>query len=147
MKNKYLIAIMIALLAWFITLSVVSAQDELTLEDLAEGLNAALQSIGLLAERVTTIEKRFEGPGAIVLEENRCVLGLDDHLQDSTVIKFKDQYDEWLDVDDVSVVAVQYSLELDHVSIIYEEWYSDRFVIEEWSKCEFIGSSDWWEED
>jgi len=140
MKKMHVAGLIAVLLALLVGVSMAYAQDEeLTLEGLAE------TGAGLVG-RIEAIEGLFDGPGAIELEDNRCVLGVGEHLQDATVIKYKDTYDEWLIVEFLNIVAVQHSSESGNVSILYEDW-DERFVIEEWSGCEFVGSSDWWEEE
>ncbi len=123
------------------------AQDELTLESLAEQVAEIVGQVADLAERVATIEDIWTGPGPIVLEDGDCVIGFNESLQDETVIKFKDTYDEWLDVDDVNIVQVMYLPKSGNIAVVHEEFWDDRYVIESWNGCEFIGSSDWWEEE
>lgn len=126
---------------------VLLAQDELTLQGLAEVIADVVEEVAHLAERVATIEAIWTGPGPIILEDGDCAIGLDNSLQDETVIKFKDTYDEWLDVDSMDIVQVLYLPETGHIAVVYEEFWADKYVIENWDGCEFLGSSDWWEED
>ena len=141
--KKYLI--IIAVLALLVP-GALLAQDELTLEGLAETVADVVEQVANLTERVTTIEEIWTGPGPIVLEDGDCVIGLNESLQDETVIKFKDTYDEWLDLDSVDVVQVMYLPETGNIAVVYEEYWDDKYVIESWNGCEFLGSSDWWEE-
>ena len=139
--------IWIVVLALFVPAGVVLAQDELTLESLAEQVAGVVEQVADLAERVAAIEDIWTGLGPIILEDGNCVIGLNDTLQDETVIKFKDTYDEWLDVEDVSIVQVMYLPGTGNIAVIYEEFWDDRYVIESWNSCEFLGSTAWWEED
>ena len=139
MKNKYLIAVMIALLAWFIALSVVSAQDELTLEDLAEGLNVAMQSIGLLAERVTALEGKLM---PVTTENGVCIQHSAGQLQRETATKFFDKYEENVG-SLIHLRGVHYDTENGLTIFYFNEGFSNRTVTETWRSCEFIGSSDW----
>ena len=106
-----------------------------------------MEQVADLAERVATIEEIWTGPGPIILEDGDCVIGLNDSLQDETVIKYKNTYDEWLEVDSVNIVQVIYLPESGNIAVVHEAFWDDRYVIESWDGCEFLGSSDWWEED
>ena len=125
------------------------AQDEITLESLSEQVAEVVEQVADLAERVATIEEIWTGPGPIVLEDGDCAIGLNKSLQDETVIKFKDTYDEWLTVDGVRISQIMYLPESGNIAVVYEEYWDrpSTFVIESWNGCEFLGSSDWWEED
>lgn len=138
--------IIIALLAVLVP-GVLLAQDELTLEGLAGQVAELVENVADLAKRVATIEAVWTGPGSISLQDGDCVIALDDSLQDETVLKFKERYDEWLDVDSVDIVQVHYLSETGHIAVVHEEFWEDKYVIETWDGCEFLGSSDWWEED
>lgn len=131
----------IAVLALLVP-SVLLAQDALTLEGLAKQVTD-------LAERIAIIEEIWMGPGPIVLEDGDCTIGLNKSLQDETVIKFKDTYDEWLTVDGVRISQIMYLPESGNIAVVYEEYWDrpSTYVIESWNGCEFLGSSDWWEED
>ena len=142
--KRYLIIIVVLT---FLVPGVLLAQDELTLEGLAEQVTEVVEQVADLAERIATIEEIWTGPGPIILEEGDCVIGLNESLQDETVIKFKETYDEWLDVDDVSIVQVMYLPESGNTAVVYEEYWEDKYVIEVWNGCEFLESSDWWQDE
>lgn len=118
------------------------AQDELTLEGLAE-------KVAGLVERVEAIEELFDGPGAIPFRDDvACITGQNGMLQDETVLKYKEQYEQWPDMDEIGIVAVVYNKEDDYIAINYSSslWgFEEKRVVERWVDCEFIGSGEWWE--
>lgn len=137
----------IVVLALFGPTGVLLAQGDLTLESLAETVSTLTETVTGLSARVETIEALFAGPGAIELDEALCEIGAVASLQDATVLKYKEKWDKWPDMDEIFVISVLYSSESNHVFIVYESGYfEERFVTEKWDGCEFVGSSDWWEE-
>ena len=89
----------------------------------------------------------WEGPGATLLDDERCRIGGRSHSherQDETVLKHKVTYDMWPNIGNFSVVEIIWMANLERTGIVYEDYYKDRYVVEIWGGCEFIGSSDWW---
>ena len=118
------------------------AQDEdLTLSSLADQLAA-------LTTRVTALESIWEGPGVwkdpnteIEIYDDQCIIGLSDKMQNETILKFLEKYDDLpyrIEIDQVVIDPASNS-----VSLVIEEWNSSRYVVERWDGCEFVGSSDW----
>lgn len=128
---------------------VLLAQDEITLEGLAEQVTEVVEQVTDLAERIELIESLWKGPGSTDLGDDLCLISLRDTLQDETVMKYKAQYDEWLDPQSTWFVGVTYAKDTGHILITYADdlWGDANKVIEEWNGCEFVGSSDWWEEE
>ena len=62
---------------------------------------------------------------------------------------YKEKFGEWLAVDEVSLREDRHLQDRGHTLIVYGVRYASlarKFVAEEWDCCEFVGSSDWWEE-
>lgn len=124
------------------------AQDEITLEGLAEQLAEVVEQVADLAERVATIEEIWTGPGSRELTDVACIIGENTILQDESVLKYKDQYEEWVNVEEVTIKGVVYNKETGYIVITYADtpWgFDDKRVAESWDGCEFVISSDWWE--
>lgn len=142
--------IIIAVLALLVP-GALLAQDELTLEGLAETVAGLTETVTGLVERIEAVEELFDGPGAIPFDDDiACITAQNGILQDETVLKYKAQYDEWPDLDEVIIVAVVYNNEFDYTVVNYSSsrWGLDeKRVVERWDKCEFAGSGDWWELD
>lgn len=138
--RKVLFAIMIVLL---VVPAVVLAQEaEMTMEDLAG-------RIADLTERLERVELLFHGPGAIEVDGG-CVIGMPDHLQDETVLKYKEKFDEWLDTNSIWPVEIRNDTKTGNTTIVYTDdigMFADYQVEESWSGCEFLGSTDWYEID
>ena len=130
------------------------AQDGLTLEGLAEQVTALVgrvdavgEGVKALTERVEAVESRWEGPGAVLLDDERCMIGARPYtrdLQNETVLRYRDTYDEWPEMGDIWVAEIIWTGDLERIGIVYEDYREDRYVMEIWEGCEFIGSSDWW---
>ena len=156
MKRITRITVAVALFA--LLPAVLLAQDELTLENLAEtvaGLTERIDAVEVLitgpdslSDRVATIEALFTGPGSTAVPNStECITGERRSLQDESVIKHKEKYDEWADPEDAWIVEVRYDVESETVKIKYElGLFEDKFVVETWDGCEFLHSSEWWEE-
>lgn len=138
--------IIIAVFAAVITPSILLAQDELTLESLSDRIEAVIEALQNHDSRLQRIEEIWSGPGALEMFDNGCTISSAGNLQDETVLKYKEKWDEWVVVERVEVAGVLYSTDSDRVGILYQVGYPRRWVTEAWSECEFIESSDWWEE-
>ena len=126
------------------------AQDELTLESLSTRIDD-------LEDRLGALEVLFSEDGAVERYENGCLIGVEKFtaddldvqaVRDETVLKYKEQYGDWLDLNDVQIISILYNTDTRAIGIMYRSGWSDSgpFVVEEWSECEFVKSSDWWEE-
>lgn len=124
-------------------------EDDVSVEGLADGLSTLTETVTGLVSRVERIESLWSGPGAIDVEGG-CVIGMPDHLQDETVLKYKEQFDEWLDTDSVWPVEIKHEPDTGHTVIVYADdigMFADYLVAESWSGCDFVGSTDWYESD
>ena len=138
--------ILLIVVAAIITPTILFAQDELTLESLSTRIAALTEALNDHATRLQRIEELWSGPGALEMFDNGCTISSAGDLQNETVLKYKEKWDEWVVVERVEVAGVLYSTENDRVGILYQVGYPRRWVTETWSGCEFIESSDWWEE-
>lgn len=130
------------------------AQDELTLEGLAkqvtalvERVDAVGESVTAMTERVEMIESMWEGPGALIIDEERCRTGGNPRthgLQDETVLRYKDTYDEWPEMVDIRVAEIVWMADHKRTGIVYVDYAKNRYFMEIWEGCHFVGSSDWW---
>ena len=142
-RMKYLIGIVIVVLSLSLP-NLLLAQSELTLESLAEQLVA-------LTARIERIETLWDGPGAADVDGTTCQIGRRNHVQDETVVRYKEQFDVWLDPKEIWFSEIRYSRGNGRTIIVYADdvpsgYYDEKYVSEEWDGCEFMGSSDWWEE-
>ena len=138
--------ILLAILAAIITPTILFAQDGLTLESLSDRIESIVEALDDHNSRLQRIENIWSGPGALEMFDNGCTISSAGNLQDETVLKYKEKWDEWVVVERVEVAGVLYSTDNDRVGILYQVGYPRRWVTETWSECEFIESSDWWEE-
>ncbi len=140
MKFK-LIAVCLAglVVLWVSIPGLLLAQDE-------NGLAGLAAQVRDLAERVAFLEAIWSGPGALDLGNGLCEIAFHGTAQDSTVLKYKETFDDWPDMDYLQIAGVAYVQETGEVLIRYEHLYDDQFVVERWQACEFLESSDWWEE-
>ncbi len=135
------IVIVIAVMT-VLTPSALWASDEISLEELAE-------TVADLVTRVERIEAIWAGPGAIEVDGG-CLIGMQDGLQDETVLKYKEQFDEWVDTDDIWPVQIKQEAETGYTVIVYADgigMFSAYLVDEVWDGCDFVGSSEWREND
>ena len=157
MKNKLVIVSLIVVVALCAAMPVL-AQDELTLEGLSEQLSALVDSVTTLTERtdmvtarLDTIEGRWINPEPVSLVDGGCLVGSSGGMHDSSVLKYKEMFDEWPDTDQMDVVGVAFVASEDgsdsRTFIQYELPRPDQFIIEIWDGCEFLRSSDWWQGD
>lgn len=142
--NRKTALIIIATLA-ILAPTLLLAQDDITLQSLSDRIDALTTTVTDLTTRLEAAESVWEGPGAIENSDGSCQIGMDEHVQDQTVMKYKEQYDEWLDTNDIWFRHIVYDPESGHILVTYADdiWDGSREVTEEWNGCEFIGSSDW----
>ena len=146
MKNKLVVVALVGLTALCLSVPVL-AQDALSLESLSEKLQALTDKVTALTERMDSIEALWINSEPVVLLDGSCILGTQGGLQDSTVLKYKEEFDAWPDVDEISVKGVNYNPETDIIGIQYGSVWEDHMVIEFWQGCEFLESTDWWDGD
>jgi hypothetical protein len=127
---------------------IVMADEDLTLEGLVDLLASLAGRVEALESSVEALESIYEGPGSIVISDGECAIGFIGGLQDETVLKYKEEYDEWPDVGDVDVYTVVFDSNSNRIGVVYEDYWKspERYVKEIWDGCDFVGSTDWWEE-
>ncbi len=140
MKGKKLVVVSLACLAalWLVVPGLLLAQGDVSLEGLAERLQA-------LTERVDAIEALWIDSEPLVMADGTCITGSDGGVQDATVLKYKTAFDEWPNTDNIRIFAVAHDPETGIVGLQYEALYNHEFVIEFWQGCEFLDSTNWWE--
>ena len=127
--------------------AVLWGQGEVTLDGLADDLSALTETVTALVTRVERIESIWDGPGSTEIGDDVCLLSERGTMQDETVLKYKEKYDKWLDLKFSMMQQVRYSADTGHILIVYADGpFASKLVIEEWNGCEFVESSDWWEE-
>ncbi len=136
--KRYMAATFLATIVTVLLTSaaVVWAQDEeLTLAGVAEQLNA-------LVDRVTTIEERLE---PVTTTDGVCVQYSHNQLQRETITKYLNAFEE--DVGSlVTLKSVRYSTDSGLTTYHFEEAFTDRSVTETWNGCEFVDTGEWVEE-
>lgn len=135
MKRTIIIVVLLALLIP----GVLAAQDEITLESLAETVTA-------LTERVDTLESVLIGPGAIELADGACQIAGDGGIQNETVIEWQTQRGEWPNVDQMRVASVVLN-EDGTMTVAYVFSFTQEHIEEIWQDCEFVSTGDWYEID
>lgn len=134
MKRNLIIVAVLAL----IVPGVLLAQDELTLEGLAE-------TVAGLVERIEAVESILSGPGAIAVDGG-CQIAGDGGAQNETVVKWQELRGEWPNVDQMRVSSV--TLNEDGTTlVVYQESFTNEYIEELWNACEFSGTGDWYELD
>ena len=144
MKNKLVIVSLLVMVALCAAVPVL-AQDELTLESLAEQLQALTDKVTALTERVDSIEALWDNSETAILLDGSCIVGSRGGVQDSTVLSYKKTFDEWPETDKFRVAGVSYNPETGVIGIQYTEIYESQTIIEFWQGCEFVEGTDWWE--
>ena len=138
-RVKFVVASLACLASlWLVVPGLLLAQGELSLEGLAERMQA-------LMDRVDAIEALWVNSEPLVMADGSCVIGYEGGPHDATVLKFKSAFDEWPNTDNIRVFAVAVDPETGTVSLQYETLYDNQFVIEMWQGCEFLGTTDWWQ--
>ena len=149
-RLKYLFILSIVAILAFMPLAL-QAQDDLTLENLAEQLAALL-------DRVTALESEI-----VLTGDGLCVIGNRETIQAQTATKYLEEFDELPgNAKNIRIEGVTYEPGVDIVGIRYREELSldpfsmartmdsmqdePRRVIEYWEGCQYAGSSDWWGE-
>ena len=112
------------------------AQDELTLESLAETVTA-------LTERVAAVEAKLE---PVTTADGVCIQYSNGQLQRETVTKYLDAFEENVG-SLVSLKAVHHDGENGLTIYHFEEAFTDRSVTETWRACEFLDVGEWVEEE
>ncbi len=138
------------------------AQDELTLESLQNlitaldaRLSAIEEQLGTIQVQVKDLEDTLVKEEPVPMTDDGCQIHLNPRvaearglkgIRDEAVLKYKEQFDEWLDIGiELELYSVVHDEESGHTFITYDVccW---RFLTETWKGCAFVESSDWWEE-
>ena len=124
------------------------AQDELTLESLAETVNT-------LTERVDAIEELFADPwkpSVIHTDDGICQSELHashewsdrlyERIHQETADAYRAEFGVSMDPADVDLASLSFASE---GTKVYLEYVADGggTVVEEWANCEYLGHSDW----
>lgn len=151
MKNKLVVVALVCLTALCLSVPVL-AQGELSLEGLAEQLQALTDKVTALTERTDSITERMDSIEALwvnsepaILLDDSCVIGAGGEMQDSSVLSYKETFDEWPDTGSFTVQGVNYNPETGLIGIQYGGIFSNNAIVEFWQGCEYIDSTDWWE--
>ena len=134
MKHIVRITIVVALFA--LLPAALLAQDELTLEGLAEQITA-------LTDRVTAVEAKLE---PLTTDGGVCVQYAKGQLQRETITKYLDAFEENVG-SLVSLKAVHHDTENGITIYHFDEGFTDRSVTETWRGCEFLDVGEWEEEE
>ncbi len=140
------IAPMIIILLLALVPAVLLAQDDITLESLAETLTALTGRVDGLQERIEFIESMWIGPGAIELEDGSCRVAGDGNMQNETLLKYKDTYGEWGPAEQMRVASIDLGTE-GRMVITYAYSLTYERIEEVWNGCEFVSSGSWYSLD
>ena len=140
MKTVKLMVVSLVCLAalWFVVPGLLMAQEELSLDVLAE-------QVQTLTERMDALESLWIESEPSVRSTGECIVGSEGGMHDSTVMKYRNEFEEWPDVDYIKIKGVSYNPDTGDIAIQYEESIGDDFIIELWRDCEFLESTDWWD--
>jgi len=121
------------------------AQDELTLEGLAENLAS-------MEDRLAGLEAIFANPWSpdvVYTDDGVChsplhfttssILG--GEVRQETADAYRATYGASIAPSDVYLRGISFEVEGDHVYLKYGK--GNRVVVEKWAHCEFLGHSDW----
>jgi len=126
------------------------AQEELTLESLAEGLAG-------LVTRVEAIEGLFANPWSpeiVYTDDGICQsplhaevdnmfgrIPMEETIHQKTADAYRAQFGTSVDPARARLMSLRFSVDSSEVYIAYE--LSDKYVVETWAHCEFLGHSEW----
>ena len=146
MKIKLAIVSLVCLTALCLSVPAL-AQEDLSLVGLSEQLQALTDKVTALTERIDSIEALWINSTPTVLLDGSCLVGSKGGMQDSSVLSYKETFDEWPNTNDFQVAGVNYNPETGIIGVQYEELFTDQSIIEFWQGCEFLENTDWWEAD
>ena len=133
------------------------AQDELTLEGLAETVATLTETVTGLSARVDTIEGVFADPWSpevIHTDDGVCQNplqargrygGIQEEVHQETADAYRSSYGASIDPDDVDLRSISFAVDSSHVYLEYTK--DSRKVVEKWEHCEFLGHSEWSEDE
>ena len=151
MKNylKHFI-IGIVVLALFVPAGALLAQDELTLEGLAETVAKLTETVTRLSARVDTIEGVFADPWSpevIYTDDGVCqnplqarsrYSGILADVHQETADAYRSSFGVSIDPTSVRLQSISFEKDSSHVYLEYSK--DSRKVVEKWAHCEFLGS-------
>lgn len=135
--KRIILNVALVVLLFSIAPAVLFAQDELTLESLAE-------AVGELYERVAMIEEKI---APVTANDGSCVQYATRLLQRETVTNYLDTFGENLDPNRMNLQAIRYDAENGLTIYYFNELFDKRSVTETWRGCEFLDVGEWEEED
>ena len=97
------------------------AKEELTLEGLADDVTALAEKYSEVIARVEIIESIWDAPGSIEVADNVCLLSERGNVQDETVLKYKENYDKWLDLNFSMMHRIRFSGDTGYIHIVYTD--------------------------
>lgn len=160
--NRKTVILLITLIA-ILAPTLIFAQDELTLESLNARLEAIEAKMGDLTpglgERVQAIEALFADPWSpdVIYKddgicqsplhaiESRYASILTGELHQETADAYRSSYGVSVDPTDVYLQSISFEEEGNAVYLEYLK--DDRKVVEKWAHCEYLGHSEWTDDD
>lgn len=161
MKRRIIILIVVACAV--LVPSFIFAQGDLSLEGLNDRLEALEEKMTNLtpglAERVQALESLFTDPWSpevVYTDDGVCQNPLHSkqqygrsirgEIRQETADAYRAAYGVSIDPDDdVYLSGISFGVDSNHVYLEYIR--DDRFVVEQWAHCEFLGHSEWTEVD
>ena len=137
MRHRFKYAAAVLVVVSFLAVpGIILAQDDLTLESLADLVNT-------LTGRVDSIEQKLT-PGAIVDDDGNCRLALVDRLHPTSLVSYLEKYPDAETPDSADLLNV-YIVVGTGVAVTFQTRQSSNYVrvTEYWNGCEFSHSSEW----
>ena len=132
------VAVILLAIAVVVPAAIALGQDEeLTLSGLAEQVTA-------LVGRVDAIEAQL---APLTTADGICIQYTSGQIQRETTTKYFDAFDENLIASNVTLRAIRHDTEAGVSIYHFEQYFKKQTVTEAWRGCEFVGSSDWVQED
>ena len=152
--------IIISLLALLIP-GALLAQDELTLESLSEALTALAETVSSLDERVAALESLTADPWSpevLYTDDGICQSPLHGSgeygwsivsaIHQATADTYRAAYGASLDTsNEITLLSISFAVDGNKVYLEYKHESSDRVVVETWANCEYLGHSDWQDQE
>ena len=147
----------IVVLALLVPAGALLAQDELTLEGLAETVATLTQTVTGLSARVDTIEGLFTDPWSpevIYTDDGVCQNplqargrygGINADVHQETADAYRVSFGVSIDPTTVYLQSISFEEDSSHVYLEYTK--DSRKVVEKWAHCEFLGHSEWSEDE
>ena len=132
MINRIL-AIVLATVLLILSVSHLSAQEDISLESLVESFAALVTRVEALEDRLN-----FTGPGK---QSGECLIATDESIDRDTMAAYLDTFEG---ASPPSVLIQSVIRNGDHITVTYQTYNVNRYVEEYFTGCEFIGHSDWW---